>query len=161
MKNIKKYNEFVNEAFEDNIDYRIGLLFDEIMKRIKIWIKEGRLKKYELQYADKDDKGLGLRRGMSIKFSNQEYLWDIAITVEVEEAIDNKVEEFFLKIKKYTQSNQKLVKTFMDTVKLKKLTPEFLIDTMEKMEKLKLDPNNPKQALKRSLDPDTLNDNIY
>jgi hypothetical protein len=49
----------------------------------------------------------------------------------------------------------------MDTVKLKKLTPEFLIDTMEKMEKLKLDPDNPKQALKRSLDPDTLTDNIY
>jgi hypothetical protein len=68
------------------------------MKRIKIWIKEGRLKKYELQYAEKDSNGVGLRRSMSIKFSNKQYLWDIAITVEVEDAIDNKVEEFFLKI---------------------------------------------------------------
>jgi len=158
---LKNWAAFIGESFEDNIDYRIGLLFDEILKRLKIWIKDGKLREYNLEYAEKDNKGIGLRRSMSIKFSNQQYLWDITIVVEVEDAMENGVEEFFLKIKKYSQDSQNLIKTYMDGVKLKKLTPEFLIQKMEKMEREKLDPNKPQEAVKKSEDPKGLTDNIY
>jgi len=86
MSRVKKFQDFVNEKYEESPDFRIKSFFEELEKNIRNWFEEGTLAangaelgKIERSLANAIDKNL------IFEFSDEEFFYQVYVILSLQD----------------------------------------------------------------------------
>jgi hypothetical protein len=135
MSRVKSFNEFLNEKYEENPDYRIKQFFVELEKNIRNWFTEGtlgangaELGKIERSLANAIDKNL------IFEFSDTEFFYQVYVIVSLQEVGEEILDECFVKVKKYDIESMSLLRTLGEDVKCSDLNEDKILELFAKLD---------------------------
>jgi hypothetical protein len=171
-KNIKKYFEYLKENIQDTPESYVESALTKLKNRIEkmfsptTTVEDGEVKKYgEVSNDIRKEKGgmsftdLGLEMqslelskysklydNLKLKFSDEQYLYDVTFTIDLKDAVpedtdkdfsDKDIKKCQVKFKKYTTDDFTPQGNLIKTVKISDINEEFLISL-----KIELDEDN-------------------
>ena len=135
MSRIKKYNDFLNEKYEESPDFRIKSFFEELEKNIRNWFVEGTLAangaelgKIERSLANAIDKNL------IFEFSDEEFFYQVYVILSLQEVGEDELDECFVKVKKYEIQDMTLLRTLGEDVKVSDLNEDKILELFNKLD---------------------------
>lgn len=166
---VYKYSEFITETIHDTPETYIHLALKKLKKRIEKMftsteVEDGEVKRFgEKEDLDRKEKGemsfqdLGLQiqslelskysklyDNVKLKFSDEEFLYDITFTIDLRDALpkdkekdysEEEVKKCQIKFKKYSLNDFELVAgPLVKTVEIDKIDEEYLIELKIELE---------------------------
>lgn len=135
MSRIHKFNEFLNEKYEESPDFRIKSFFVELEKNIRNWFEEGTLAangaelgKIERSLANAIDKNL------IFEFSDAEFFYQVYVIVSLQEVGEEELDECFVKVKKYDNESMTLLRSLGEDVKISDLNEDKILELFNKLD---------------------------
>ena len=135
MSRIKKYNDFLNEKYEESPDFRIKSFFTELEKNIRNWFEEGtlgangaELGKIERSLANAIDKNL------IFEFSDEEFFYQVYVILSLQEVGEDELDECFVKVKKYSIEDMTLLRSLGEDVKVSDLNEDKILELFNKLD---------------------------
>lgn len=133
MSRVFKYQEFINERYEESPDYRIKSFFIELEKNIRDWFQTGSLKdsilgEIKRSLADAIDKNL------IFEFNDEEFFYQVIIIISLQEVEEELLDECYIKVKKYDMADMTLLRSLADDVKVSDLNEDKILELISKLE---------------------------
>ena len=135
MSRVKKFNEFLNEKYEESPDFRIKSFFEELEKNIHNWFTEGtfaangaELGNMERSLANAIDKNL------IFEFNDEEFFYQVYVILSLQEVGEDVLDECFVKVKKYDVESMTLLRAIGKDVKVSDLNEDKIIELINEMD---------------------------
>lgn len=135
MSRIKKFNDFLNEKYEESPDFRIKSFFEELEKNIRNWFIEGTLAangaelgKIERSLANAIDKNL------IFEFSDEEFFYQVYVILSLQDVGVDVLDECYVKVKKYDAGDMTLLRTLAEDVKVSDLNEDKILELFAKLD---------------------------
>jgi len=135
MSRVKKFQDFVNEKYEESPDFRIKSFFEELEKNIRNWFEEGTLAangaelgKIERSLANAIDKNL------IFEFSDEEFFYQVYVILSLQDVGVDVLDECYVKVKKYETENMTLLRTLAEDVKVSDLNEDKILELFAKLD---------------------------
>jgi len=135
MSRVKKFQDFVNEKYEESPDFRIKSFFEELEKNIRNWFEEGtfaangaELGKIERSLANAIDKNL------IFEFSDEEFFYQVYVILSLQDVGVDVLDECYVKVKKYETENMTLLRTLAEDVKVSDLNEDKILELFAKLD---------------------------
>lgn len=135
MSRVKKFNEFLNEKYEESPDFRIKSFFVELEKNIRDWFVSGtlgangaELGKIERSLANAIDKNL------IFEFSDEEYFYQVYVILSLQDVGVDVLDECYVKVKKYDTETMTLLRSLAEDVKVSDLNEDKILELFAKLD---------------------------
>jgi hypothetical protein len=135
MSRVKSYQQFINEKYEENPDFRIKSFFEELEKQIRQWFTDGQLGasgaelgKMERSLANAIDKNL------IFEFNDDEYFYQVYVIVSLKEVGEEILDECYVKVKRYELESMTLLRTLAEDVQVSDLNEDKLVELIAKLD---------------------------
>jgi hypothetical protein len=110
MKKIYNYNQFLNEKYIENPEYRIKVFFDKLEKRIKKWFTEGSFQSSGAELIDIKRSTMSFsQQDIIFNFIDNDFYYQVYIILSIEDVSETSLDECYVKVKKYDQEDGKLI----------------------------------------------------
>jgi len=137
MKKILNFNSFtnVNEAYEEDPEYRIKKYFDELKKDIATWFESGSLSNQDVELYDTEmNTTNNLDKYMTVDFQDSTYYYQIIFIISLQEVSEDTLKECFIKVKRYDLETSELLKQSAQSVMVKDINEDKIIELMSDLD---------------------------
>lgn len=133
MKNIFNYNQFINEKYIENPEFKIKTYFDELTKSINKWFTEGTFAANGSVLADVKLSTLNdIEKNLIFDFNDKENYYQVYVIVSLEDVNENEINDCYVKVKKYDNEGN-LLKSFGEDVLMDELTENKITELFAKL----------------------------
>jgi hypothetical protein len=170
MKYLKPKPNLVKmfEDFTENPEAKIDMLLTDLKRQIQYWFEFGSFKNEKWKFIDMEpNKSLGLHHSFVFNFEetngdNAKYMWTVFIMVNLEDALTEKIEKFYLQIKKLDWKQSKLLNQWAGTITVSDFKETKFTELMETVNKATIKiPDTEKEANDFANNSDRLTDDVY
>jgi hypothetical protein len=135
MKKILGYNNFLTEKYEEDPEFRIKKVLDELTKNINYWFKEGVFSANEAELFDINvDTSNNVEKYLIFDFQDNEYYYQVQVIITLQEVEEEQLDECYVKVKRYDIESSELLREYSEDVKLKNLNEDKIIQLISKLD---------------------------
>ena len=137
MKKILKFDNFkrLNEAYEEDPEYRIKKYFDGLEKDIKKWFEEGVFSLDNVQLYDiKINTTNNLDKYLTFDFQDSYYYYQIMFIISLQEVTEDTLKECFIKVKRYDIETSELLKQKEESIMVEDLTGDIIAEMIANLD---------------------------
>jgi multidrug efflux pump subunit AcrB len=136
MQKIFKFQEFINEKYEENPEYRIKSFFEELEKNIKDWFDDGTFGANGAELGEiKRSMTSSMEKNMIFDFNDDEFYYQVYIIMSIKDVgEDSKLDECYIKVKKYDNSTMKLLRYYGEDVNISDLNEDKILEMISKLD---------------------------
>lgn len=133
---IKKFNDFkINEAYEEDPEFRIKKYFIELEKEIREWFSEGSFSLNDVQLYDiKTNTTNNLDKYLTFDFQDEEYYYQIIVIVSLQEVTEDTLKECYVKVKRYDAETSNLLKQSAQSLMIEDLNEDKIIELIDNLD---------------------------
>ena len=132
---ILKFETFkINEAYEEDPEFRIKKYFIELEKDIRMWFEEGSFSLNDVQLYDiKTNTTNNLDKYLTFDFQDENFYYQIIVIVSLQEVTEDTLKECYIKVKRYSESSE-LLKQSSVSVMIKDLNEDKIIELIDNLD---------------------------
>lgn len=134
---ILRYDNFkkMNEAYEEDPEFRIKKYFLELEKDIKKWFEEGSLSLNGVKLYDiKTNTTNNLDKYLTFDFQDEEFYYQIIIIVSLQEVTEDTLKECYVKVKRYDVETSELLKQSAQSLMVDELDEDKIIELIDDLD---------------------------
>lgn len=133
MSKIFKYEQFINEKYESNPEYRIKSFFDELEKNIREWFNTGSLKTTILGDIKRALTN-SMEKNLIFEFSDDKFYYQVYIIISLQNVEEDNLGDCYVKVKKYDGAELKLLRVLGEDVSVKNLNEDTILKLFAKLD---------------------------
>lgn len=137
MKKILKFENFkkLNEAYEEDPEYRIKKYFVELETNIKKWFTEGGFAVKGVQLFDvKMNTTNNVDKYLTFDFQDDNYYYQIMCIISLQEVTEETLKECFIKVKRYDIDTSELIKQIEKSVMVKDISEDKIAELISSLD---------------------------
>jgi hypothetical protein len=135
MKRISKYQEFINEKYEEDPEFRIKSFFVELEKNIRNWFDEGTLGANGAELGEiKRALTHSIEKNLIFDFTDDEFYYQVYIIMSIQDVGEDKLDECYVKVKKYDAAEMTLLRTYGEDVQVSDLNEDKILELFSKLD---------------------------
>jgi len=135
MKKILNFNNFLNEKYQDDPEYRIRQFFTELEKNIRFWFSEGTFAAQDAQLYDiKIETTDNLEKHLMFDFQDTEYYYQMIFIVTLQEVEEDTLDECHIKLKRYDIETSELIREVHEDVEIMELNEDVVLELFTKLD---------------------------
>lgn len=137
MKKILNFNSFksINEAYEEDPEYRIKKYFNDLEKDIKTWFETGSLSLQDVELYDIEmNTTNNLDKYMTVDFQDENFYYQLIFIISLQEVNEDTLKECFIKVKRYDLETSDLLKQSAQSVMVKDINEDKIIELMSDLD---------------------------
>ena len=133
---ILKFETFkLNEAYEEDPEFRIKKYFIELEENIRKWFEEGSFSLNDVQLYDiKTNTTNNLDKYLMFDFQDESYYYQIIVIVSLQEVTEDTLKECYVKVKRYETETSKLLKQTSESVMVEDLNEDKIIELIDNLD---------------------------
>lgn len=133
---ILKFETFkINEAYEEDPEFRIKKYFIELEKDIRMWFEEGSFSLNDVQLYDiKTNTTNNLDKYLTFDFQDENFYYQIIVIVSLQEVSEDTLKECYIKIKRYDIETSELLKQSSESVMVEDLNEDKIIELIDNLD---------------------------
>jgi hypothetical protein len=137
MKILLTFNNFLNEKYEEDPEYRIRKFFEELEKNIKFWFDEGSfsVEGTELYNIDIETTN-NMEKYLKFDFIDSNFYYQVIFIVTLQEVEEDLLDECHIKLKRYDIETSNLLREINEDVKIKDLSEDTILELFAKMDEV-------------------------
>jgi hypothetical protein len=136
MKKILNYNNFLNEKYQDDPEYRIRRFFDELEKNIKFWFDEGSLSIDTELYDINIETTNNIEKYLKFDFQDESFYYQVIFVITLQEVEEDTLDECHIKLKRYDIETSDLLREVDEDVDIKDLNENTILELIAKMDEV-------------------------
>ena len=135
MSKIFNYQEFVNEKYEENPEFRIKSFFVELEKNIRDWFEEGTFAANGAILGN-INRSLthAIEKNLTFEFSDEEFYYQVYVIMSLQDVGKDTLDECYVKVKKYDLDSMKLLRTKGEDVQVSELNEDKILELFSKLD---------------------------
>lgn len=131
---ILRFNELINEGYEEKPEYQIKSFFTELEKNIKYWFEEGTFASDEIDLVDiKQINVNSTEKKLMFDFQDQEFYYQVIITIDFMAVSEEGLEDCYIQVKKYN-SDSELIRTIGEDASVEDIDGELIVQLFSKLD---------------------------
>ena len=136
MANILKYNQFtrLNEAYEEDPEFRIKKYFDELKEKLYEWFNAGSLSNNTELYDIKYNTTNNLDKYLTVDFKDDKYYYQIIFIISLQEVDVDNLNECYIKVKRYDEDSMKLLKQKNKSIMISNLDEDAILEIISNLD---------------------------
>lgn len=135
MKIIKFESFKINEAYEEDPEFKIKKYFIELEKNIKNWFNEGSFSLSGVQLYDiKTNTTNNLDKYLTFDFQDEEFYYQIIIIISLQEVTEDTLKECYIKVKRYDAETSELIDQHSESVMVDDLNEDKIIELVNNLD---------------------------
>lgn len=133
---ILKFETFkINEAYEEDPEFRIKKYFIELEKDIRMWFEEGSFSLNSVQLYDiKTNTTNNLDKYLTFDFQDENFYYQIIVIVSLQEVSEDTLKECYIKVKRYDIETSELLKQSSESVMVDDLNEDKIIELIDNLD---------------------------
>ena len=133
---ILKFETFkLNEAYEEDPEFRIKKYFIELEKDIRMWFEEGSFSLNGVQLYDiKTNTTNNLDKYLTFDFQDENFYYQIIVIVSLQEVSEDTLKECYIKVKRYDIETSELLKQSSESVMVDDLNEDKIIELIDNLD---------------------------
>lgn len=133
---ILKFETFkINEAYEEDPEFRIKKYFIELEKDIRMWFEEGSFSLNGVQLYDiKTNTTNNLDKYLTFDFQDENFYYQIIVIVSLQEVSEDTLKECYIKVKRYDIETSELLKQSSESVMVDDLNEDKIIELIDNLD---------------------------
>jgi hypothetical protein len=136
MKKILNYNNFLNEKYQEDPEYRIRRFFDELEKNIKFWFDEGSLSIDTELYDINIETTNNIEKYLKFDFQDESFYYQVIFVITLQEVEEDTLDECHIKLKRYDIETSDLLREVDEDVDIKDLNENTILELIAKMDEV-------------------------
>lgn len=129
MKSILNYNNFLNEKYMEDPEYRIKKFFTELQKNINFWFTEGSFSQQETELYDvKISSSAGIEKTLTFDFIDTQYYYQVIFIITLQEVEEDVLDECHIKVKRYDIDTSELLREIGKDVPVKEIDEDKILE---------------------------------
>jgi hypothetical protein len=136
MKKILNYNNFLNEKYQEDPEYRIRRFFDELEKNIKFWFDEGSLSIDTELYDINIETTNNIEKYLKFDFQDESFYYQVIFVITLQEVEEDTLDECHIKLKRYDIETSNLLREVDEDVDIKDLNENTILELIAKMDEV-------------------------
>ena len=135
MNKILKYQAFLNEKYEENPEFRIKSFFVELEKNIREWFDEGTFAANGAELG-KIERSLthAMEKNLIFEFNDDDFFYQVYIIMSIQDVGEDKLDECFVKVKKYDAADMTLLRTLGENMQVSDLNEDKILELFAKLD---------------------------
>lgn len=132
---IYKYDDFINEGYEETPEYRIKVFFKELEKNIRKWFEDG-IFKANNAVLGKIERSLShsINKDLIFEFTDEENYYQVYVIVSLKDVQEDKLDQCYVKVKKYDLESMTLLRSLGEDVNISELNEDKIIELFAKLD---------------------------
>jgi len=136
MKKILNYDNFLNEKYIEDPEYRIRKFFEELEKNIKFWFEEGSFS-IDTELFDIDiETTNNIEKYLKFDFQDENFYYQVIFIVTLQEVEEEVLDECHIKLKRYDIEGGELLREIGEDVAIKELSEDTVLELFGKMDEV-------------------------
>jgi len=136
MKTILNYDNFLNEKYLEDPEYRIRKFFVELEKNIRFWFSEGSFS-IDTELFDIDiETTNNIEKYLKFDFQDENFYYQVIFIVTLQEVEEEVLDECHIKLKRYDIETGDLLREIGEDVDIKNLSEDTVLELFGKMDEV-------------------------
>jgi len=137
MKKLLKFNNFLNEKYVEDPEYRIRKFFEELKKNILFWFEEGSFSVEGTELYDiVIETTNNIDKYLKVDFIDSNFYYQIIFIVTLQEVEEEVLDECHIKLKRYDIETSQLLREISEDVEIKSLNEDTVLELFAKMDEV-------------------------
>jgi len=137
MKKLLKFNNFLNEKYVEDPEYRIRKFFEELKKNILFWFEEGSFSVEGTELYDiVIETTNNIDKYLKVDFIDSNFYYQIIFIVTLQEVEEEVLDECHIKLKRYDIETSQLLREISEDVEIKSLNEDTVLELFAKIDEV-------------------------
>lgn len=138
MRKLFNYNQFLNEKYIENPEFKIKTFFDELTTNINKWFNEGTFAANGSELGKITTSQLyDTEKNLIFEFTDENNYYQVYVIISLEDITEETINDCYVKVKKYTD-DAKFIGSYGEDVLIDNLKEDKIIELISKLDE-KLD----------------------
>lgn len=134
MKRLVNYNQFLNEKYIENPEFKIKTFFDELTKKINEWFEKGTFAANGSKLGKITTSQLyDTEKNLIFEFSDDDNYYQVYVIISLEDVTEDSMNDCYVKVKKYT-SDAEFIKAYGEDVLIDELNEDKIVQLLSTLE---------------------------